>query len=96
MSYLNKSWRNKKEFDRMIMSQRGNQTNHSKDRFGDHTYTDINEDSESIFKWWLAPSRTKLKQENYNIIRQIDHIKELKKEARKLKRDSIISEGYFN
>lgn len=66
----------------MMLRKQEAQNTTSNNLFSSHSYTAIKEDSQSIFKWWLAPGKTKLKQENYNLVRQIDHIKEIKKEAK--------------
>ena len=72
----------KKDYDQMLLSKQEPQANASKDLFSSHSYTVIKDDSQSIFKWWLAPRKTRLKQENYSLVRQIDHIKEIKKEVK--------------
>lgn len=57
-----------------------------------NNHPDILDDHHSYFKWWLAPKKAKIRQGNYQLVRQLDNIYELKMEAIDLKKEVIQEE----
>ena len=57
--------------------------------FSSNTSLGSYDENHSFFKWWLAPEKAKIRQGNVQVARQLEEIKDMRKELRKLKRASI-------